>query len=144
MELQLVVAGLETPVGIASAADESNRLFILEKVGRVRIVQNGAMAPSPFLDISDRVGSSASEQGLLGLAFPPAYTDSGFFFINYTDHQGDTVIARFSLSADPAQADPASETVLLTLNQPAANHNGGHLAFGPDGYLYIGTGDGGA
>jgi glucose/arabinose dehydrogenase len=90
------------------------------------------------------VGSSGSEQGLLGLAFHPGYAQSGLFFVNYTDRAGDTVVSRFSLGADPARADPASEVVLLALEQPAANHNGGHLAFGPDGYVYIGTGDGGA
>lgn len=131
-------------MGIANAGDGSGRLFTLEKVGRIRIVRNEALADIPFLDISDRVGSSASEQGLLGLAFHPNYEENGLFFVNYTDQQGDTVIARFSVSADPDRADPASETVILRLEQPARNHNGGHLAFGPDGYLYIGTGDGGA
>jgi glucose/arabinose dehydrogenase len=144
VDLQPIVSGLEIPVGIANAGDGSGRLFTLEKVGRIRIVRNGALADIPFLDISDRVGSSASEQGLLGLAFHPNYDENGLFFVNYTDQQGDTVVARFSVSADPDRADPASETVILRLEQPASNHNGGHLAFGPDGYLYIGTGDGGA
>jgi glucose/arabinose dehydrogenase len=144
LELQRVVGGLDTPVGIAHAGDGSGRLFILEKPGRIRVVQNGVLSDTPFLDIRDRVGSAASEQGLLGLAFHPAYSANGAFFVNYTDRQGDTTVSRFSVSDDPARADPASETVLLTLDQPADNHNGGHLAFGPDGYLYIGTGDGGA
>jgi glucose/arabinose dehydrogenase len=143
VKLQRVVGGLENPVGIANAGDGSGRLFVLEKVGRIRVVKNGAILPAPFLDISDRVGSSSSEQGLLGLAFHPHYADNGFFFVNYTDRQGNTVVARFSVSPDPGLADPNSESVLLTLDQPAANHNGGNLAFGPDGYLYIGTGDGG-
>ena len=141
--LQLVAGGLERPVGIANAGDGSGRLFILEQVGRIRIVRDGVLAGTPYLDLTDRVGSSANEQGLLGLAFHPAYADNGTFFVNYTDRQGDTVVARFSVSADPDRADPASGTTLLTLPQPAGNHNGGHLAFGPDGYLYIGTGDGG-
>jgi glucose/arabinose dehydrogenase len=89
------------------------------------------------------VGSAQSERGLLVLAFHPGYVDNGFFFVNYTDRQGSTVVARFSASDNPVQADPASDTILLTVEQPAANHNGGHLAFGPDGYLYVGTGDGG-
>jgi glucose/arabinose dehydrogenase len=143
VELQSIVGGLDTPVGIAHAGDGSGRLFVLEKVGRIRVVQNGVLLPTPFLDITDRVGSSQNEQGLLGLAFHPNYTANGAFFVNYTDRQGNTVVSRFSVSADPGQADPGSEAVLLTLNQPAGNHNGGHLAFGPDGYLYIGTGDGG-
>ena len=143
VELESVVGGLDTPVGIAHAGDGSGRLFVLEKVGRIRVVQDRALLPTPFLDITGRVGSSQNEQGLLGLAFHPDYTANGLFFVNYTDRQGDTVVARFSVSADPGQAEPASEVVLLTLDQPAGNHNGGHLAFGPDGYLYIGTGDGG-
>jgi glucose/arabinose dehydrogenase len=143
VELQSVVSGLYTPVGIAHAGDGSGRLFVLEKVGRIQVVQDGVLLLTPFLDITDRVGSSQNEQGLLGLAFHPSYTANGAFFVNYTDRQGDTVVSRFSVSADPGRADPASEAVLLTLNQPAGNHNGGHLAFGPDGYLYIGTGDGG-
>ncbi len=143
LELQRVAGGLERPVGIAHAGDGSGWLFILEQVGRIRIVRDGVLAGTPYLDLTDRVGSSASEQGLLGLAFHPAYADNGTFFVNYTDRQGDTVVARFSVSADPDRADPASGATLLTLPQPAGNHNGGHLAFGPDGYLYIGTGDGG-
>lgn len=144
VELQPVVSGLDTPVGIAHASDGSGRLFVVEKPGRIRVVQSGALTAVPFLDITDRVGAGASEQGLLGLAFHPNYAVNGLLFVNYTDLQGDTVVARFSVSADPTRADPASEVVLLTLGQPASNHNGGHLTFGPDGYLYIGTGDGGA
>jgi glucose/arabinose dehydrogenase len=131
------------PVGIANAGDGSDRLFIVEKGGQIRIVQQGVLAPEPFLDIADRVGASQSEQGLLGLAFHPGYAGNGLLFVNYTDARGDTVVSRFSVSGDPARADPGSEVVVLTLDQPAGNHNGGHLAFGPDGYLYIGTGDGG-
>ena len=102
-----------------------------------------------MLDISGQVGSNGSEQGLLGLAFHPSYVENGLFFVNYTDLAGDTVISRFSMAdgweaGGPPVANSGSETVLLTLKQPASNHNGGHLAFGPEGYLYIGTGDGGA
>jgi len=143
VELQRVTGGLDTPVGIAAAGDGSGRLFIVEKPGRIRIVQDGAPVGSAFLDITGRVRSSGSEQGLLGLAFHPDYAENGFFFVNYTDAQGDTVLSRFTVGPDPVRADPAGEVVLLTVDQPAANHNGGHLAFGPDGYLYIGLGDGG-
>jgi glucose/arabinose dehydrogenase len=142
--LQQVASGLDTPVGITNAGDGSGRLFILEKAGRIRVVQNGALLAVPFLDITGRVGAAQNEQGLLGLAFHPGYAGNGLFFVNYTDRQGNTVVSRFSTSGDPAQADASSEMVLLTIDQPAGNHNGGHLAFGPDGYLYIGTGDGGA
>ncbi len=143
VELRRIVGGLDTPVGAAHANDGSGRLFIVEKPGRIRIVRNGALLPDPFLDITDRADAGGSEQGLLGLAFHPDYIHNGFFFVNYTDHRGDTVVSRFSVTADADRADPASETVILTLDQPAGNHNGGNLVFGPDGYLYIGTGDGG-
>jgi glucose/arabinose dehydrogenase len=102
------------------------------------------LQPVPFLDITDRVGSDGSEQGLLSLAFPPDFTASRLFYINYTDQHGDTVVARYRLlESDPRQADPTSEQKILQIEQPARNHNGGQLQFGPDGYLYIGTGDGG-
>jgi glucose/arabinose dehydrogenase len=143
LELQPIVGGLAEPVGIANAGDGSGRLFILEKVGRIRIVQDGKLAANSFLDITDRVRSSGSEQGLLGLAFHPDHARNGLFFVDYINRQGNTVVARFKVGTDPARADPASETTVLTIDQPAANHNGGHLAFGPDGYLYVGTGDGG-
>ena len=142
--LEPAASGLDTPVGIANAGDGSGRLFIVEKRGVIRIVQGGALVETPFLDISDRVGSSASEQGLLGLAFHPEYASNGIFFVNYTDRNGDTVVSRFSVSGDPNRGDPASESLVLALAQPASNHNGGNVVFGPDGYLYIGTGDGGA
>ncbi|MFN2227638.1 MAG: PQQ-dependent sugar dehydrogenase [Anaerolineae bacterium] len=143
LELQRVTGGLEQPVGIAHAGDGSGRLFVVEKPGRIRIVRDGALRPDPFLDISGQVGSGGSEQGLLGLAFHPRYAQNGLFFVNYTDRQGSTVVARFSVSGDPNRADPGSQAVILRQEQPAGNHNGGHLAFGPDGYLYIGLGDGG-
>jgi glucose/arabinose dehydrogenase len=103
------------------------------------------MLPTPFLDISAKVGSRYTEQGLLGLAFHPHFAQNGQFYVNFTDENGNTVIARFHVSAtDPNLADPASEVDILHVNQPYNNHNGGGLAFGPDGYLYIGLGDGGS
>jgi glucose/arabinose dehydrogenase len=138
-----VVGGLDTPVGIASARDGGGRLFVLEKVGRIRLVREGALVSVPFLDLTDRVGSASSEQGLLGLAFHPEYPQIRSFFVNYTDRQGNTVVSRFAVSDNPDRAEISSEAILLTLDQPAGNHNGGHLVFGPDGTLYIGTGDGG-
>ena len=136
----LVVDGLSRPVDLTHAGDE--RLFVVEKAGRIQMVRAGRLASGPFLDISGRVGSSGSEQGLLGLAFHPRFAESGTLFVNYTDTDGTTVIARFNAAGD--RADPASEVVLLRIEQPFANHNGGAMAFGPDGYLYIGTGDGGS
>ncbi len=140
--LEPMFEGLERPVFVTHAGDGSGRLFVVEKAGRI-LVFGADAEPEVFLDIRDRVGSRGSEQGLLGLAFPPGYPERGEFFVNYTDRQGDTVIARYRVGADPDQADPASEALVLQLDQPAANHNGGMLLFGPDGYLYIGTGDGG-
>ena len=143
LDLNLVVGGLDRPVALASAGDGSGRLFVVEKKGFIRVVRDHVLADTPFLDITDRVGSLSSEQGLLGLAFHPDYAGNGLFFVNYTDLEGNTVVARFAASGDPNRAEPGSEVVILTLNQPAVNHNGGHLAFGQDGYLYVGTGDGG-
>lgn len=139
---QPVISGLQRPVDLQ--ADGSGRLFVIEKVGRIRIIENDQLVATPFLDISDRVGSNGNEQGLLGMAFHPQYAENGRLFVNYTDTNGDTVIARFQVSSDPNVADPASELKLLGVNQPFPNHNGGVLAFGPDGYLYVGLGDGGA
>jgi glucose/arabinose dehydrogenase len=124
---------------------EVARLFVVEKAGRILLVEDGVVQPTPFLDITDRVGSQANEQGLLSLAFPPDFISSGLFYVNYTDLNGDTVIARYRLlTEDGRQADAGSEQKLLQIDQPAGNHNGGQLQFGPDGYLYIGMGDGGA
>jgi glucose/arabinose dehydrogenase len=117
-------------------------LFIVEQPGRIRILKNGQLLDAPFLDIRDRVGSNGSERGLLGLAFHPKFAENGYFYVNYTDRDGNTHIARFTAKGD--SADPASEKRLLFVQQPFPNHNGGALAFGPDGYLYIGLGDGGS
>ena len=138
----LDIPSLQRPVDLQ--ADGSGRLFVIEKVGRIRIIENGQLLEPPFLDITDRVGSNGNEQGLLGLAFHPKYPENGRFFVNYTDTRGDTVIARFQVSGDPNTVDPGSEVPLLGIDQPFANHNGGVLAFGPDGYLYAGLGDGGS
>jgi glucose/arabinose dehydrogenase len=133
---------LQSPVDIQHAGD--GRLFIVEQHGVVRILDETGLLNEPFLDIHDRVLDSGNEQGLLGLAFHPDFAANGAFYVNYTRGTGDTVIARFGVSDDPNRADPDSESVLLEIDQPFANHNGGGMAFGPDGYLYIGTGDGGS
>ncbi|MCB9135038.1 MAG: PQQ-dependent sugar dehydrogenase [Anaerolineales bacterium] len=130
-----------SPVLVTNAGDGSNRLFVVEQPGTIQIIGQN----TPFLDIRERVGDDGNEQGLLGLAFHPDYAQNGFFFVDYTDNKGDTVIARYQVSTDDSNhADPNSETILLQIRQPYPNHNGGHLAFGPDGYLYIATGDGGS
>jgi uncharacterized protein (TIGR03437 family) len=136
-------SGITAPTIIAHAGDGSGRLFLAEQAGRIRILQNGALLAQPFLDIRSRV-ACCGERGLLGLAFPPGYAQSGRFYVHYSDLAGDTVIALYRVSPDPNVADPASERILLSVDQPFANHNGGQLAFGPDGYLYIGLGDGGS
>ena len=137
-----VAGGLARPLFLTAPAGDE-RLFIVEQGGAIRIVADGALLPAPFLDFRSRV-SSTGERGLLGLAFAPDYDTSGLFYVDYTDVDGDTVIARLRVGPDPNVADPAGEEILLHIDQPFSNHNGGTLAFGPDGYLYIGMGDGGS
>lgn len=143
LQLELISDAFGGITDIANAGDD--RLFVVEKAGRIRILQaNGQINNTAFLDISGQV-STDGERGLLGLVFHPDYPNNGYFFINYTNKDGNTVLARYQVaSGDPALADPNSESILLTINQPYDNHNGGDLNFGPDGYLYISTGDGGS
>jgi len=141
--LDLVISGFERPTFLTHAGDD--RLFVTEQSGRIWIVFNGQKSSEPFLDIRQRIGSDELEQGLLSMAFHPDYSTNGMFYVNYTDRAGDTVVSSFQLSlGDPNMADASSETILMTVNQPYANHNGGQINFGPDGYLYIGLGDGGS
>ncbi|NPA06166.1 MAG: PQQ-dependent sugar dehydrogenase [Chloroflexi bacterium] len=140
-----VIAQVNQPTSIVGWPGDPERLVILERAGRARLWVRGQLREEPFLDLTDRVGSAQPEQGLLGLAFHPEFATNGEFFVNYTDQQGNTVVARFTLDdPDARTADPDTEERLLYVEQPYGNHNGGHLAFGPDGYLYIGLGDGGA
>jgi glucose/arabinose dehydrogenase len=141
IRLQQVADGLQSPVFLTAPASDA-RLFIVEQPGRIRIVQNGTLLPTPFLDITSRV-SAGGERGLLSVAFHPRYATNGTFFVNFTDTRGDTRIERFRVGADPNRADPASAELVLTVVQPFSNHNGGLVAFGPDGRLYVGMGDGG-
>jgi glucose/arabinose dehydrogenase len=129
---------------LTHAGDGSGRLFLTTRAGRIRVFREGALAPEPFLDIADLVEDDGLEQGLLGLAFAPDFAQSGVLYVNYTAVEGGrTVVARLRVTAGGERADPASLEEVLTFAQPAANHNGGHVAFGPDGFLYVGTGDGG-
>jgi hypothetical protein len=143
--LTQVAAGFTSPVAITNAGDGSGRLFVVEQGGAVRIVRNGAVEPRPFLNISSQV-TAGGEQGLLGLAFPSGFSTRQSFYINYINRNGigNTVIARIAVGGDPDLADPFSRQELLTIVQPFANHNGGQLAFGLDGFLYVGSGDGGS
>ena len=143
LRLEPTWTGLRQPTDVVNAGDGSARLFVLEKAGRIRVIEGSGTRAEPFLDISSLVRSSGSEQGLLGLAFHPRYASNGLFYVNYTDVNGDTVVARYQVSSDPNVADSTTARQLLWVAQPAANHNGGDLVFGPDGYLYIGLGDGG-
>ena len=139
----LYATGFSRPIHITHAGDGSERLFVIEQDGRIRIIKNQILVEKSFLDIASRVSCCLLERGLLGLAFPPNYRDKKYFYVNYTDIDGNTVVARYHTTLDPDVADPNSEEIFLTIAQPSAIHNGGHLVFGPDGYLYIGSGDGG-
>ena len=139
--LQSFATGFNSPVEITNAGD--TRLFVVEQGGLIKVVNaNGSVNATPFLNVASLI-SSGSERGLLGLAFHPNYATNGYFFINYTNTSGNTVIARYSVSANPNVANTTG-TILMTITQPFSNHNGGTLKFGPDGYLYIGMGDGGS
>jgi cysteine-rich repeat protein len=138
-----IASGLYAPVHLTAPPLDTRRLFIIEQRGTIRIMEDGMLLPGFFLDIQSRV-SCCGERGLLSLAFHPEYANNGRFFVNYTNNSGDTRISRFEVTANPHVADHNSEIVLLTIDQPFSNHNGGQLAFGPDGYLYVGMGDGGS
>ena len=130
-------------VDMTNAGDGSNRLFLVERTGRVFIMKDNVVLETPFLSLAGRL-ASAEEQGLLSLAFAPDYATSGYFYVWYTPIGGATVLSRYKVSDDPNVADPNSEQIVLSVSQPFDNHNGGRLQFGPDGMLYLGLGDGGA
>jgi glucose/arabinose dehydrogenase len=149
MRSEVFVSGLQAPVAFVQDPTNPQVFFVVEQAGRIRTVRNRAIEPADFLDLRSGV-RSGGERGLLGLAFSPDYATSGRFFVNFTNLDGHTVVARFKRSGNPLVADPASRFDLRwgasrrpVIDQPFSNHNGGHLAFGPDGYLYIGMGDGG-
>ena len=141
VRLTRVASGFERPLGLTHAGDGSGRLFVVEQGGRIRVIGKQGGEPRTFLDLSS-LTRAGGERGLLGLAFDPKFRQNGRLYVNYTDRNGDTVIARYTAQGDQANANSA--VVLLRIGQPYANHNGGQLAFGPDGMLYIGTGDGGS
>ena len=143
LKLVKTVSGLEMPVQVTHAGDGSGRIFVVEQKGRILVIEDGEIKDEPFLDIVDRV-SCCHERGLLNVAFPPSYSADPLLYVSYTDKNGDTVISRFATNGDPNRVEPDSEEILLLIDQPDVMHNGGHLAFGPrDGFLYIGSGDGG-
>jgi glucose/arabinose dehydrogenase len=128
------------PLHVASTRSEPNRIYVVEKAGRIRVVENGRLLTTPFLDIRGLVGSESNEQGLLSVAFHPRYATNRLFYVDYTDKSGDTRVVEYRARKGAA---PAKVRELLFVDQPFANHNGGQLAFGPDGDLYVGMGDGG-
>lgn len=144
IQIEAVITGLDSPVAITHAGDGSGRLFITQLSGQILVFDGTQILPEPFLDIASLI-STGGERGLFSVAFHPNYTINGFLFVNYTNinGNGDTVVARYSVSADPNVVDANSAFILLTVTQPFTNHNGGQLQFGPDGFLYIGMGDGG-
>jgi glucose/arabinose dehydrogenase len=147
--LQPIVTGLTSPLGLEPSPDGTNRLFVVEQGGTIHIIQNGALVPTPFLDITSKV-TTGGEMGLLGLTFHPQFAQNGKFYVNYVRTVGgqiQSIIAEYAvLAGNPNQADPASERILLTVDQAGnfSNHKAGQLAFGPDGLLYFGLGDGGS
>lgn len=145
---ELVADGLDRPLFATHAPGDYTRLFILEQwAAKIQILnlKTAQLNDEPFLDIDPLVIGSGNERGLLGLAFHPDYQQNGEFYLNYNNNAGDTIIARYTRTADPDIADPASAQILLTIDQPFSNHNGGWMDFGPDdGFLYISTGDGGS
>ncbi|MCB9378337.1 MAG: PQQ-dependent sugar dehydrogenase [Holophagales bacterium] len=142
--IELVAEGLERPLFVTHAGDGSGRLFVVEQGGRILVARDGRLLDAPFLDLSARLDSSGGERGLLGLAFAPDYLQSGLFYVAHTARGPVVRIARYRVSADPDRADPEPVATLLDMDDPASNHNGGMIAFGADGKLWIGTGDGGS
>ena len=138
-----IAGGLSSPVFITHSGDSNGRLFIVEQTGRIRVIRKGVLRSAPFLDLGSKI-STGGERGLLGLAFHPDYGRNRKFYVNYTDHNGDTVVAQYLRSSTNANlADATTAKLVIRIPQPYSNHNGGMLAFGPDGYLYVGMGDGG-
>lgn len=144
LRLLPVATDLSQPLFLTYAPGDSTRLFVVERTGAIRVIHYGVLLDQPFLDISSKIDLTGNEQGLLGLAFHPDYRDNGYFYVNYTQPNEDaSVTSRYSVSSQPNVADASSEMIMLQIPKPRDNHNGGMLAFGPDGYLYVGIGDGG-
>jgi len=143
LDLTPVASGLDRPLALVDPGGGSGRLFVVEQTGEILVVADGSILPTPFLDL-DPLSNCCGERGVLGLAFHPDHAANGLFYVAYTDLADDLVVARYAVSAGDADvADTATASILLTVPQPFANHNGGNLVFGPDGYLYVGVGDGG-
>ena len=145
LAIDTVASGLSNPLFVTFAPGDSTRIFILEQLGRIRIIKNDILLAKAFLDIDSIVNSASNERGLLGLAFHPDFQSNGYFYVNYSNAGGATVVARYSVTSNPDSANANSRFDIIMISQPFSNHNGGMIAFGPDdGYLYIGMGDGGS
>jgi len=141
----VITQGLQAPLFLTHAGDGTGQLFVVEQPGMIRVIDGGKLVELPFLDLRDRVSSKANEQGLLGLAFHPNHRRNGRFFVNYNRlDDGATVLAEYRRESGSLHVPAETERILMVVPQPYANHNGGMVAFGPDGYLYIGRGDGGS
>jgi glucose/arabinose dehydrogenase len=143
LRIETVVEGLDSPTHAAVASGEPERIYVVERPGTIRVVESGRLRDEPFLDLTDRV-RSGGEQGLLSVAFHPDYAENGLLYVDYTNLDGDTRVVEHRATGDRTRADPEPVRELLAIDQPYSNHNGGQLAFGPDGLLYVGMGDGGA
>ncbi len=143
LALQLVTGGLDTPVALVGDPGDKQRLFVVERPGRLMLVEDGAIRTEPLLDLTEMIESAAPEQGLLGIALDPAFPDNGRLFLYLTDRQSRMVLLEYQMGPDRSVVDPDSRREVLAIPDPNPFHNGGQLAFGPDGYLYIGVGDGG-
>jgi glucose/arabinose dehydrogenase len=139
-----IVSDFTKPLGMTSFFSDRLIIYVLEQGGVIRVIENERIRNEPFLDISNKIRTQGSEQGLLGIALDPNFSINGLFYLNYSNRDGDTVIARYQANEGRYTAIPDSEQIILTQNQPYSNHNGGNLVFGPDGFLYIGLGDGGS
>ncbi len=141
-----IANGFTKPVYVCQPPGDNDRLFVLEQKGIIKIIKNGMTVRKPYADLRNKVHNPITpgdERGLLGLAFHANYQNNGFVYINYSDKNDHTIVSRFRVASDPDRLDTKSEKVLIKLKQPFSNHNGGHMEFGPDGYLYISVGDGG-
>ena len=141
-----IANGFTKPVYVCQPPGDNDRLFVLEQKGIIKIIKNGMTVRKPYADLRNRIHNPITpgdERGLLGLAFHANYQNNGFVYINYSDKNDHTIVSRFRIASDPDRLDTKSEKVLIKLKQPFSNHNGGHMEFGPDGYLYISVGDGG-
>jgi len=152
IDFEIVAEGFNSPIFLTNAGDGSKRLFVVDQIGKIYVIENNLVSDQPFLDISDKIVDldvTYDERGLLGLTFHPSYEENGKFYVYYSSPKSgqninhETILAEYHVSDDPNKADPNSEKIILKIEQPEANHNGGQLLFGPDGYLYLGLGDGG-